>query len=152
MLWNRDKSLLLSRLCVVIFMVALAALDVGGYWAVTWFMHASRGVGEGLADGILLMCLLYSCSVCGWVLLLKLWRLLKNLRAGEVFCPQNAACLRVACWCCAGVFIILGLSALYYLLFGLIAAAAGFMALIIHIIKNVFEQAIRMKDELDYTV
>ncbi len=30
--------------------------------------------------------------------------------------------------------------------------AAGFMALIVRIVKNVFEQAIRMKDELDYTI
>ena len=34
----------------------------------------------------------------------------------------------------------------------LIAIAAGFMGLIVRIVKNVFEQAITMKDELDLTV
>ena len=33
-----------------------------------------------------------------------------------------------------------------------LAVAAGFMALIVRVLKNAFEQAVRMKDELDYTV
>lgn len=152
MSWNRSKSLLLSQICVAVFMVLLAALDIGGYWAVEWFMHISRAVGNGLGDGILLMCILYSGSVCGWLLLVKLWRLLTNIRNGQVFCENNISCLRISCWCCTAVFVILGLSTFYYVLFGIIAAAAGFTALIIHIIKNVFEQAIQMKDELDFTV
>lgn len=33
-----------------------------------------------------------------------------------------------------------------------LAVAAGFMALIVRVLKNAFAQAVRMKDELDYTV
>ena len=38
------------------------------------------------------------------------------------------------------------------LLFLVMAAAAAFMALIVRIVKNVFQQAIAMKSELDLTV
>ena len=33
-----------------------------------------------------------------------------------------------------------------------VGLAAGFMALIVRVVKNAFAQAVRMKDELDYTV
>ena len=43
-------------------------------------------------------------------------------------------------------------SALYYPSFLLITAAAGFMCLIVRVVKNVFQQAIAMKSELDLTI
>ena len=36
--WSKDRSIALSRGCVVLFMVLLAALDIGCYWAVKWFV------------------------------------------------------------------------------------------------------------------
>jgi hypothetical protein len=39
-----------------------------------------------------------------------------------------------------------------YLPLSFVSLAAGFMALIVRIVKNVFERAIVMKDELDLTV
>ena len=43
-------------------------------------------------------------------------------------------------------------SAWYYLPWLLVAVAAGFMALIVRIVKNCFAQAAAMKDELDFTI
>ena len=62
------------------------------------------------------------------------------------------ALLRAVSWCCAAVAAVCLLSAGYYLPFLVAAMAAAFMALIVRIVKNVFQQAVRMKDELDYTV
>ena len=39
-----------------------------------------------------------------------------------------------------------------YLPFAFLAVAAGFMALIVRVLKNAFEQAVHMKDELDFTI
>ena len=36
--WSKDRSIALSRGCVVLFMILLAALDIGCYWAVRWFI------------------------------------------------------------------------------------------------------------------
>ena len=55
-------------------------------------------------------------------------------------------------WCCVGAGLICLVSGVYYLPFAAIAIAAGFMALIVRIVKNVFRQAILMKDDLDLTI
>ena len=47
--------------------------------------------------------------------------------------------------CLAAVFIC-------YWPFAVLAAAAGFMALLVRVLKNAFAQAVRMKNELDYTI
>ena len=47
--------------------------------------------------------------------------------------------------CLAAVFIC-------YRPFAVLAAAAGFMALLVRVLKNAFAQAVRMKNELDYTI
>ena len=36
--WSKDRSIALSRGCVVLFMILLASLDIGCYWAVKWFV------------------------------------------------------------------------------------------------------------------
>ena len=87
-----------------------------------------------------------------WLLLWQMWRLLGNIRRGEVFIPGNVRCLRLVSWCCVGAGAVCLASSFFYLPFAAVAIAAGFMALIVRIVKNVFEQAIRMKDELDYTI
>ena len=94
----------------------------------------------------------YACSVFAWLLLWRLWALLGNLRRGEVFTAQNVSCLRAVSWCCAGAAAICLLSALYYPSFLMVSAAAGFMCLIVRVVKNVFQQAIAMKTELDLTI
>ena len=82
----------------------------------------------------------------------RVWQLLQNIRAQLVFDAKNVRLLRQVSWCCVGAGAVCLVSCLYYLPFIAVAIAAGFMALIVRIVKNVFEQAIRMKDELDYTI
>ena len=147
--WNSDKSISLSRVCVAVFALLLAALDVGAYWLVGFFIRL-RGMGG--PQGMLMMISVYLCSVFGWVVLWKLWRLLANMKLERVFVSDNVSLLRAVSWCCAAVAVICLISVAYYLPFLVAAMAAAFMALIVRIVKNVFQQAVRMKDELDYTV
>ena len=149
--WNKDKSILLSRVCVAVFALALLALDIFCYPLARWFadlrqMQWQRGVG--------MMVTAYVCSALAWVVLVELWRLLGNLRRGQVFIPENVRLLRIVSWCCVGAAIVCLLSVpwLWFLPVLVVAAAAGFMALIVRIVKNVFQQALAMKDELDLTV
>ena len=119
------KSILFSQIGVAVFAVLLLALDLGGYWAVGWL---------------------------AWLLLFRMWRLLGNLRRAQVFVPENVELLRHVSWCCvAGALVALG-GSLFYLPFLFVALAAGFMALIVRVVKNVFQQAIAMKSELDLTI
>ena len=147
--WTKDKSITLSRACVVIFAVLLAAMDVGCFWVVKWFgsLHHMTGQTE-----IGLMVTVYLCSVFGWLLLWRLWALLDNLRKSQVFTAENVTHLRQVSWYCVWVALICLVSSICYAPFLFVSVAAGFMALIVRIVKNVFQQAISMKSELDLTI
>ena len=144
-----SRSTLLSQICVVLFAVCLAALDIGCYWAVGFFIRLRNMPWQ---TGIFMMITLYLCSVFGWILLVRLWSLLKNIRAGEVFTERNVRSLHAVSCCCVGAFVILLVSAIYYIPFLFVSMAAGFMALLVHIIQNIFHQAVAMKDDLDLTI
>lgn len=149
--WNKDKSVMFSRVCIIVFAGLLAAADISAYWLVSWFLGVSHTLG-GLKDGYILMAIVYLCSIFAWILLMCLWRLLANIQKGMPFEPTSVKYLRMSSWCCAGVCAICLLSTFFYIPIILVSVASGFMALIVRIIKNVFAQAIAMKTELDYTV
>ena len=130
--WLNSKSLLFSQFFIGFWALLLAALDLGGWWILHWF-GALRGLAERKILGILV--LLYLCSVLGWLLLHAMWRLLGNLRKEKVFTEEL---------CLIGVG--------FYPPFLFAVAAAGFMALIVRIVRNVFQQALLMKDELDLMI
>ncbi len=147
--WNKDRSIVLSQCCIGLFAACLLALDIGCYWAVGWFTRL-RGMPWQL--GVCMMVTIYLCSVFGWLLLAHLWRLLRNLRAQRVFEAENVRLLRAVSWDCVGAGALCLLSCAYYLPFAALGVAAGFMALIVRIVKNIFAEAISMKSELDFTV
>ena len=147
--WNKDKSILLSLICMSIFSVALAALDIGCYWAVSWFVQL-RGLNRETVWYFIAT--VFGCSVFAWPLLWHLWRLLGSIKRGEVFTKENVRSLRAVSWCCVGAALLCAVSAFYYPSFLLVAVAAGFMSLIVRIVKNVFQQAIAMQSELDLTI
>ena len=66
--------------------------------------------------------------------------------------PVTDCSLRRCSWCCMAVAAIclVFTAALFYFL--LVAAAAAFIGLILRVIKNVFQQALALKEENDYTI
>lgn len=148
-MWNDRRSLALSKVCVCTFACALILLDIEGYFVAKVFASL-RNMTK--TDVMLFSATIYTASVPAWILLYQLWKLLGTVGAGGVFTQGSIRCLRVISWCCVAAALICALSALYYLPFLIAAVAAGFMALIVRIVKNCFEQAVRMKDELDLTV
>jgi hypothetical protein len=147
--WTSDKSVALSRCCIVVFALCLLALDAGAYHLAGWFVRTRLWAWQ---RGALLMSSIYCGSVFAWLCLYQLWRLLRSVGRGAVFTDENVRRMRVVSWCCGAAALISAVSAAYYLPFAFVAVAAGFMALIVRIVKNAFQQAITMKDELDLTV
>ena len=147
--WLKSKSILFSQICVVLFALLLAVLDLGCWRIVNWFV-ALRGMGGQAVWGILAVLLL--CSVFGWVLLWALWRLLGNLRQARVFTEENIAQLQRVSLCCAAAALICVGGCFFYLPFLVAVAAAGFMSLIVRIVRNVFQKALDMKNELDLMI
>ncbi len=149
--WSSKKSIWLSRLCVVLFGAAALAILISAPWLVKAFVEFSRAP-MGHQGERLLLATLYTGGVPALYILWKLWRLLENIQGGKVFIPHNVQLLRRISWGCAvGAFICL-ISGFYYLPFFVIAACAAFMALIVRIVKNVFQQALLLQEDADYTI
>lgn len=145
----KSRSLLLSQIFVVIFALLLAGLDLGGFQIARWF-SGLRNLAE--LQSVAFLAAMYLCSVFGWILLAAMWRLLKNLREARVFTEENVDLLQRVSLCCAAAAIICLAGGFFYLPFLIAATAAGFMALIVRIVRNVFQKALDMKNELDLMI
>lgn len=150
-IWNESRSIRLSRALVALFFIALIACDIGGWWLVQ-FVRENWGVYHDPAEGYVLLGCLYLCSVPGYWLLYDLNRLLRNIQSAQVFLPVNVKLLRQISWCCFAACAICLCGMIVWPSLFVVATAAGFVGLIVRVVKNVFEQAICMKDELDFTV
>ena len=146
---NSRTSILLSRICILLFAVCLLGCDIFGVPLVRIFAEY-RGLDK--TSLIALTVCLYALSVPAWVLLGSLWKLLGNLNRSEVFTQDNIALLKVIVFCCAAAVILCIAGCFFYLPLIIIAIAAAFMMLIVQIVKNVFRQALDMKSELDLTI
>ena len=148
-MWTKDLSIRLSVFFTRFFMVLLAAGLLFAPQIVGWCLELTGGrpvfVGR--------ICAAYYCCVPpAAVLLLSLDRLLAGISKGEVFTERNIAHLRRCSWCCMAVAVIcLGFTVtlLYFLM---VAVAAAFIGLILRVVKNVFQQALALKEENDYTI
>ena len=148
-MWNPAKSVILSSICtkIAIGLVIIAAIAmpklVSSYVTYT-------GKNTEVIQSLLLT--IYACAVPGLVSLFCLDKLLANIRRGEVFIEKNIKLLRALSWCSFAVSVILFISGFYYILFVVIAICAAFLGLILRVIKNVFEQALIIKEENDFTI
>ena len=132
---------------VAVFAVLLAALAAGAPWL--WPRLLRRGDASLVP---LYVAVTWFSAVPAAVVLWRLHLLLASIGRGDVFCAQNARSLRIISWCCiaAGLVYLAGGAWDAYLL--ILAAAAGFVGLILRVLKNVFEEAVRIKEENDYTI
>jgi hypothetical protein len=149
-MWNGEKSIALSKLCVILFMGLLVAAVVGAPWLTPWFFNFPRLLRQ--ETEAFFLATTYGGSVPAAYLLYSLFRLLRRIQAGQVFIPDNVECLRRISWTCfvgAGIAVV---SISYYLPWAFLAIAAAFMGLIVRVIKNVVAQAVALQDEVDSTI
>lgn len=148
--WNRDKSVRLSKFCVGLFMVLLAGLCVFAPWIFRRLVALRGPYLTGALPYFLFST--YTAAVPAAAALVDLRRLLYNISAAAVFIDANVAILRRLSWYCIAAGVICLVSTLYYMPFLVLAAAAAFVGLILRVVKNVFAEAVRLKDENDYTI
>lgn len=150
MRWNKSKSILLSKLCIVAFALAGIILMFLAPCAVKGVMLNREG--EYINAEIYFLASFYTLTAPMFTALFFLYRLLCNISKGRVFVEENIRCMRMLSWACYGASFICVLSCLYYLPYLLIAVGAAFMGLILRIVKNVFAEAVNIKEENDFTI
>lgn len=149
-MWNDKKSLRLSKLCILLFMCLLIGTAVSAPWLTRWFLGFSRAELRGTEPFFLAT--IYVGSVPAVVLLYNLFRLLRRIEAEQVFNTENVECLRRISWSCFAGAGISFVSVFYYFPWVFMAGAAGFMGLIVRVVKNVVAQAVALQNEVDYTI
>lgn len=145
-----ERSIRLAKGCVFLFAAGLIVLCIGA----PWFFSAFVKLRSPFLDGKLPLLLLstYTAVLPAACALYDLHRLLCFIERKDVFTAQNTAILgRLSFYCITAALICLA-STFYYPSFAVPAAAGAFLALILHVLKNVFQQAVAIKDENDYTI
>lgn len=155
-MWNSKKSVTLSIVVCITLAVILALLIILGPFLFETYMVGYRGFGANSISlwalkRIFALCFYPSAIFAGGALY-SLIRLLFNIRKSEIFIPQNVKYLRVVSWCCIAVAIITFIGGLFYIPFFFIFAAAGFVGMLLRVLKNVMQSAVELKEDNELTV
>ena len=146
-MWSDKKSIVLSKVCVVTIMVLLVVCAVFAPWALDeLFLHLTE------RGRILFLATIYTGSVPAAALLVCLFLLLRRIGQGHVFVKKNTESLRHISWFCFAGAVICFASSLYWFPWFAIGIAAGFMGLIVRVIKNVIAKAVSLQDDADHTI
>lgn len=150
MKWTRSNSIRLSKICIWLFAAAGVVCTLG-LPSVLGGIVSRRGLESGYGR----MCFLlsfYTLLLPAVTALVCLYRLLSNISQDEIFVRSNVQNLRRISWACYLAAFISLVSVSYYRPFVVLAAAAGFMGLILRVVKNVFAEAVAIKEENDFTI
>jgi len=143
-MWNQKRSITLSKICVVIFSLALVLFAVRANSLVEFL--------DLQTDPFKFLITIYSGCVPAVILLWNLFFLLNRIEKDEVFINRNVDSLRRISWSCIAGGLICFISGFYYIPWFVVAIAAAFMGLIVRVVKNVVAQAVELKSESDYTI
>ncbi len=147
---GRKKSVLLSKiLCYVIFAFILACLVLIPY-AIDYYTENIRELSGALRTAATII--LYASMPPAFIADCILLRLINNIEKENVFIRPNVKNLRYLAWCCFAVGVLYTAAGFYFSTAFVIAFAAYFFFLILHVVKNVFDAAVALKEENDYTV
>ena len=94
----------------------------------------------------------YVCAAFGFVILFVLNKLIKNIGSEKVFIDENLKLLKILSYCCFAIAVVTLIFARFRILVFVITFAAAFIGLILRVIKNCFTEAIRLREENDFTI
>ena len=157
-MWNKNRSVILSLIvCVLIGVILTLILFAFPTLCPSYFRYY-RGITDAVRLDFLKivtkLCF-YPCLMLGYTALYTLIRLLLNIKNEDIFIFENVKYLRILSWCCFGVcaitlFGVIRAKSMFALL--VISAAAGFVGLILRVVKNVIEAAVEIRMENDLTI
>lgn len=152
-MWSKTRSLALSRILVTAFSAMIFMMTFFVPFFAEWYEGAS--LGKGLIKGsvkVPTIVILYISEAFAVWALAELHILLHNISKDNVFVLRNVKSLRSISWACIFAGAAFCVLALWRYLFFLAAVAAVMIGLIIRVLKNVFEQAVEIKSENDFTI
>ncbi|MDO5416199.1 MAG: DUF2975 domain-containing protein [Lachnospiraceae bacterium] len=150
MRWSNQQSIFLTKLCILFFIAGYLAVLLTCPMMMDVFVRLS--VSAAGKSKWLFSATVYACAVPVGILLLNLWQLVADIGLEEIFTASNIRRLRLISWMCFASGALCLVSMIYYVFWGIIGACLAFMGLLIRVIKNTFERAKELKEEVDYTI
>ena len=155
-LWNSKRSIILTKFCILALMLVSVIMMFCGKYLISRFLSMTGGAKINISKEFSFYIITFISYMLGIIALLTLFCMLRfivNLENDLVFVPQNIKWLRFISYGClsAGLLLIIT-TIVYHNLYIALSLAALFMMLIVRVIKNAFEQAVEMKEELDLTI
>lgn len=153
-MWTKTKSLYLSRILTTAVSAMVVIMTFFVPAIANWYQQLSQGSGFfGDAEIVIPMCVcMYICEVFALAAMYSLHVLLKNISRNEVFTQQNTLCLRRISWSFMLAGCVLFVFGLWRFIFMLAAFLAVMFGLVMRVLKNVFEEAVEIKSENDFTI
>ena len=146
---NKDRSVKFTSLCIKAGLV----LSVISLFVMPYAARLYKSISIGTDDvTVPLLITFYSCAAVGIFILITLDRLVNNIMKGDVFTADNVKYLRVLSYSCFIIAVITLIFARFRFLSFIISFSACFFGLILRVIKNCFTEALRLREENDFTI
>ncbi len=162
-MWTKSKSIRLSQAlailsAVLVTVVAFIIPDIVDLYVIAVKLIKDSTVETGLRIGTTVN--LYAMLIPAYIALIALFSLLKNIRKDEIFVSLNVKLLRILSYCCFAETVLFTVFAFVFatllpsveMVAIVVAFAAAFFGLILRVIKNVFEKAIEIREENEFTI
>lgn len=150
MYWSYRRSIVLTKLCILLFIAGYFAVLLGCPRMMDIFVRSSSSAAG--KSRWLFITTVYVCAIPIGILLMELWKLIGDIGLEEIFTAANIRRLRIISWMCFLTGAVCLASMAYYVFWGIIGACMSFMGLLIRVIKNTFERARELQEEVDYTI
>lgn len=148
---GKDRSVVLTSVLVKAVYVLVGACCVAAPFLVKRYDSLVIASGQGSVF-LPLLITLYCAVPFAVVALVCLDMLLRNIRKEQPFITQNVTLLRIISYCCFGEILVFAYFAVLKPFAAVVMIACGFMGLILRVVKNVFEQAVSIREENDFTI
>lgn len=151
-MWNKDKSIILSSCIIKAVYAAVVFCCIGAPWMVRFYdqqVVLPQGEPSVFVPLLITLYCMVPPAVCALICLDKL---LYNIKKGEPFTVGNVKLLRILSYCCFAIAIVFIYFAFLRPFAFVIVLVAGFIGLILRVVKNCFEQAVAIREENDYTI
>ncbi len=148
---RKNQSARLTSILIKIVYVLAAVCCVMAPYMVEHYDRMIMAKGDPSVY-VPLLITLYCAVPAAVVALICLDKLLKNIIVDQPFISANVKLLRIISYCCfaeALVFVYFATLKPFALI---IVIACAFMGLILRVIKNVFEHAVAIREENDFTI
>lgn len=139
-----NLTLIIDRIGIAVWLVCLFFVPKIAHW---YDLYSNK-------DSIFMqfVVIVYLAMIPALVILVLLDRLLSNIRIGKIFEHNNVTFLRIISYCCFAISLLSAVMTIWRLLAIMLFFAFAFVGLLLRVLKNVFEQAVVLREENDLTV